>query len=57
MNEPNQPMTKIHGTRGSAACCSIRDFLHRSDAARVLVQHVGEGAWTIASVHRYLADG
>ena len=31
MTEPNQPMVKIYGTRGSAACYSIRDFLHRSD--------------------------
>jgi len=31
MTEPNQPMVKIYGTRGSAACYAIRDFLHRSD--------------------------
>src|ERR1700738_1179814 len=31
MIEPNQPMVKIYGTPGSAACYSIRDFLHRSD--------------------------
>ena len=31
MTEPNQPMVKIYGTRGSAACYSLRDFLHRSD--------------------------
>jgi thioredoxin reductase (NADPH) len=31
MTEPNQPMVKIYGTPGSAACYSIRDFLHRSD--------------------------
>jgi thioredoxin reductase (NADPH) len=31
MTEPNQPMVEIYGTRGSAACYSIRDFLHRSD--------------------------
>src|SRR5712672_3749545 len=26
-----QPAIKIYGTRGSSACYSIRDFLHRSD--------------------------
>ena len=26
-----QPSIKIYGTRGSSACYSIRDFLHRSD--------------------------
>src|SRR6201997_2069214 len=31
MNESAQPAIKIYGTRGSAACYSIRDFLHRSD--------------------------
>ena len=31
MNELAQPAIKIYGTRGSAACYSIRDFLHRSD--------------------------
>src|ERR1700719_168454 len=31
MTEPNQPRVKIYGTPGSAACYSIRDFLHRSD--------------------------
>src|SRR6266403_1582189 len=31
MTEPSQPMVKIYGTRGSAACYAIRDFLHRSD--------------------------
>jgi thioredoxin reductase (NADPH) len=31
MNEPNLPMVRIYGTPGSAACYSIRDFLHRSD--------------------------
>src|ERR1700737_1074255 len=31
MTEPNQPMVKIYGTPGSAACYSIRDFLHRSE--------------------------
>jgi thioredoxin reductase (NADPH) len=31
MNELGQPTIKVYGTRGSAACYSIRDFLHRSD--------------------------
>ena len=31
MSESTQPAIKIYGTRGSAACYSIRDFLHRSD--------------------------
>ena len=31
MNNSAQPAIKIYGTRGSAACYSIRDFLHRSD--------------------------
>ena len=31
MTEPSQPMVKIYGTRGSAACYAIRDFLQRSD--------------------------
>ncbi len=31
MNASAQPAIKIYGTRGSAACYSIRDFLHRSD--------------------------
>ena len=31
MNESAQPAIKIYGTRGSTACYSIRDFLHRSD--------------------------
>ena len=30
MND-TQPAIKIYGTRGSSACYSIRDFLHRSD--------------------------
>jgi hypothetical protein len=30
-DQPNQPMVKIYGTRGSAACYAIRDFLQRSD--------------------------
>ena len=29
--ESVQPAVRIYGTRGSAACYSIRDFLHRSD--------------------------
>src|SRR3984957_3236713 len=29
--ESAQPGVRIYGTRGSAACYSIRDFLHRSD--------------------------
>src|SRR5437762_1780184 len=31
MDESDQPTIKIYGTPGSAACYSIRDFLHRSD--------------------------
>ena len=31
MMESAQPAIRIYGTRGSAACYSIRDFLHRSD--------------------------
>ena len=31
MSGSAQPAIKIYGTRGSAACYSIRDFLHRSD--------------------------
>jgi thioredoxin reductase (NADPH) len=31
MNDAQEPMIKIYGTRGSAPCYSIRDFLHRSD--------------------------
>jgi thioredoxin reductase (NADPH) len=31
MENSNQPMVEIYGRRGSAACYSIRDFLHRSD--------------------------
>ncbi len=31
MNDSAQPAIKIYGTQGSAACYSIRDFLHRSD--------------------------
>ena len=31
MSRSAQPAIKIYGTRGSAACYSIRDFLHRSD--------------------------
>jgi thioredoxin reductase (NADPH) len=31
MNDSAQPAIKIYGTRGSASCYSIRDFLHRSD--------------------------
>jgi thioredoxin reductase (NADPH) len=29
--DTGQPMVRVFGTRGSAACYSIRDFLHRSD--------------------------
>jgi len=31
MTEPSQPMVKIYGTRGSATCYALRDFLQRSD--------------------------
>ena len=31
MDAVAEPAIKIYGTRGSAACYSIRDFLHRSD--------------------------
>jgi len=31
MEEASKPIIKIYGTRGSAACYSIRDYLHRSD--------------------------
>lgn len=31
MNEATQPTIKIYGTRRSAACYAIRDFLHRSE--------------------------
>jgi thioredoxin reductase (NADPH) len=31
MSGSAQPAIKIYGTRGSAACYSMRDFLHRSD--------------------------
>jgi thioredoxin reductase (NADPH) len=31
MSDRNQAMVKIYGTRGSAACYALRDFLHRSD--------------------------
>jgi thioredoxin reductase (NADPH) len=31
MEEATQPVINVYGTRGSSACYSIRDFLHRSD--------------------------
>ena len=46
-----QPAIKIFGTRGSAACFSIRDFLHRSDVPFQWIELTsGEQARTEAGV-------
>lgn len=37
-----QPAIKIFGTRGSAACYSIRDFLHRSDVPFQWIELTGD---------------